>query len=258
VVLLKGFEAAGDAPNGELLDDAPKARNVPLPGWLLHQIQTTQVSVSQRISGFYRKQSHRLAMAWFCYYTTTGCNIVLYFRLGVLISTMTPSLILSHRVLVAIKHRVVASMAKTDSETYHAVLKKIVSAPRVKEARRESRKTGQSARQKIEERTVKGQMRRGRYKEMKEEQSFKGFHITYCVRTTYWRRKQASDEREREREREEMRLLIVHRQVLRFLQPRLFSGTQSGTRLFFSAILSLFSLSDLYRAVTFSSSVFTQ
>jgi hypothetical protein len=41
-------------------------RNVPLPGWLLHQIQTTQVSVSQRISGFYRKQSHRLAMAWFC------------------------------------------------------------------------------------------------------------------------------------------------------------------------------------------------
>jgi hypothetical protein len=36
---------------------------------------------------------------------------------------------------------------------------------------------------------------------MKEEQSFKGFHITYCVRTTYWRWKQASDERERERER---------------------------------------------------------
>jgi hypothetical protein len=25
VVLLKGFEAVGDAPNGELLDDAPKA-----------------------------------------------------------------------------------------------------------------------------------------------------------------------------------------------------------------------------------------
>jgi hypothetical protein len=204
-----------------------------------------------------RKRSRR---GRYLHYTTTGCNIVLYFRLGVLISTMTPSLILSHRVLVAIKHRVVASMAKTDSETYHAVLKKIMSAPRVKEARRESRKTGQSVRQKTEERTVKGQMRRGRYKEMKEEQSFKGFHITYCVRTTYWRRKQASDERERERERErkEMRLLIVHRQVLRFLQPRLFSGTQSGTRLFFSAILSLFSLSDLYRAVTFSSSVFTQ
>jgi hypothetical protein len=151
-------------------------------------------------------------------------------------------------------------MAKTDSETYHAVLKKIMSAPRVKEARRESRKTRQSVRQKTEERTVKGQMRRGRYKEMKEEQSFKGFRTTSCVRTTYWRRKQASDEREREREREreEMRLLIVHRQMLRFLQPRLFSGTQSGMRLFFSAILSLFSLSDLYRAVTFSSSVFTQ
>jgi hypothetical protein len=100
---------------------------------------------------------------------------------------MTPSLILSHRVLVAIKHRVVASMAKTDSETYHVVLKKIMSAPRVKDARRESRKTGQSVRQKTEDRTVKGQMRRGRYKEMKEEQSFKGFHITYCVQTTYWR-----------------------------------------------------------------------
>jgi hypothetical protein len=100
-------------------------RKVPLPGWLLHQIQTTQVSVSQRTSRFYSKQSQRLAMAWFCYYTTTGCDIVLYFRLGELMSTMTPSLILSHRVLVAIKHRVVASMAKTDSETYHAVLKKI-------------------------------------------------------------------------------------------------------------------------------------
>ncbi len=146
-----------------------------------------------------RKRSRR---GRYLHYTTTGCNIVLYFRLGVLISTMTPSLILSHRVLVAIKHRVVASMAKTDSETYHAVLKKIMSAPRVKEARRESRKTGQSVRQKTEERTVKGQMRRGRYKEMKEEQSFKGFHITHCVRTTYWRRKQGSDERERERERE--------------------------------------------------------
>jgi hypothetical protein len=202
-----------------------------------------------------RKRSRR---GRYLHYTTTGCDIVLYFRLGELMSTMTPSLILSHRVLVAIKHRVVASMAKTDSETYHAVLKKIMSAPRVNEARRESQKTRQSVRQKTEERTVKGQMRRGRYKETKEEQSFKGFHATSCVRTTYWRRKQASDERERERERErkEMRLMIVHRQMLRFLQPRLFSGTQSGMRLFFSAILSLFSLSDLYRA--FSSSVFTQ
>jgi hypothetical protein len=125
-------------------------RKVPLPGWLLHRNQSTQVSVSQRISKFYSKQSHTLAMAWFCYYTTTGCDIVLYFRLGELMSTMTPSLIPSHRVLVAIKHRVVASMAKTDSETYHAVLKKIMSAPRVKEARRESRKTRQSVRQKRE------------------------------------------------------------------------------------------------------------
>jgi hypothetical protein len=85
-----------------------------------------------------RKRSRR---GRYLHYTTTGCDIVLYFRLGELMSTMTPSLILSHRVLVAIKHRVVASMAKTDSETYHAVLKKIMSAPRVKEARRESRKT---------------------------------------------------------------------------------------------------------------------
>jgi len=69
-----------------------------------------------------RKRSRR---GRYLHYTTTGCDIVLYFRLGELMSTMTPSLILSHRVLVAIKHRVVASMAKTDSETYHAVLKKI-------------------------------------------------------------------------------------------------------------------------------------
>jgi hypothetical protein len=34
-------------------------------------------------------------------------------------------------------------------------------------------------------------MRRERYKETKEEQSFKGFHTTSCVRTTYWSRKQA-------------------------------------------------------------------
>jgi hypothetical protein len=34
-------------------------------------------------------------------------------------------------------------------------------------------------------------MWRGRYKETKEEQSFKGFHTTSCVRTTYWSRKQA-------------------------------------------------------------------
>jgi hypothetical protein len=197
-----------------------------------------------------RKRSRR---GRYLHYATTGCDIVLYFRLGELMSTMTPSLILSHRVLVAIKHRVVASMAKTDSETYHAVLKKIMSAPRVKEAR-ESQKTRESVRQKTEERTLKGQMRRGRYKETKVGQSFKGFHTTSFVRTTYWRRKQASDERERK----EMRLLIVLRQMLRSLQPRLFSGTQSGMRLFFSAILSLFSLSDLYRAVTFSSSVFTQ
>jgi hypothetical protein len=139
-----------------------------------------------------RKRSRR---GRYLHYTTTGCNIVLYFRLGELINP-------SHRVLIAIKHRVIASMAKTDSETYHAVLKKIMSAPRVKEARRESRKTRQSVRQKAEERTVKGQMRRGRFKERKEEQSFKGFHTTSCVRTTYWLRKQASDERERERERE--------------------------------------------------------
>jgi hypothetical protein len=45
-----------------------------------------------------RKRSRR---GRYLHYTTTGCNIVLYFRLGVLISTMTPSLILSHRVLVA-------------------------------------------------------------------------------------------------------------------------------------------------------------
>jgi hypothetical protein len=34
VVLPKGFEAAGDAPNGELLDDAPKELLDPNIGWL--------------------------------------------------------------------------------------------------------------------------------------------------------------------------------------------------------------------------------
>jgi hypothetical protein len=34
----KGFEAAGDAPNGELLDDAPKGLLDPnMDGWLIAQ-----------------------------------------------------------------------------------------------------------------------------------------------------------------------------------------------------------------------------